>query len=355
MSKYTPYSELKIFHHIDNMNQFLKGERPAPIYLRIKPTNICNQKCFYCGYADDKVFDGRKVQHKESIPWSIMKKTISDMKEIGVKAVTFSGGGEPLCYPYILETLRMVMEENIDYSMITNGQALQGEAAKLLQKAKWVRISFDSANKDTYEGIRRVNTFDQILANIANFANAKMETCTLGINCVVTQNNANEIFDICKLVKELGADNIKLSPIMIKTEEESYHNAIKDSVMGQIKEAKIKLEDETFHIVDKYSNDAAIEDDYRKEYSKCHIQNFFAVIAADSKVYRCHQRAYMEVGELGDLTKQSFKEIWYSQETIDKVNDFNPQNDCCFRCVFDERNKLLDDFINIDRNHVNFI
>lgn len=153
MEKYTPYSELKIFHHTECIDKFLRRERVAPIYVRIKPTNVCNQKCYYCGYANDRVFDDRSVDSRESIPWEIMKNTLYEMKEIGVKAVTFSGGGEPLCYPYINETLQIVEDLGIDYSIITNGQALKGETAERLRKAKWVRISFDSAKKETYEGI----------------------------------------------------------------------------------------------------------------------------------------------------------------------------------------------------------
>ena len=51
MEKYTSYSDLKIFHHMDCIKDFLKGKRVPPIYLRIKPTNICNQKCYYCAYG----------------------------------------------------------------------------------------------------------------------------------------------------------------------------------------------------------------------------------------------------------------------------------------------------------------
>lgn len=355
MKKYSPYSEWKIFYHTDHINKLLKGERPGPIYIRMKPTNICNQRCYYCAYADDSLFDGRKVDSRQSIPWEIMEKTLYEMKEMGVKAVTFSGGGEPLCYPSVMDMLRTVETLGMDYSMITNGQALRGEAADYLKKAKWIRVSFDAAKRETYEGIRGVNTFDQILNNIENFARIKEATCTLGINCVVTHNNANEIFDICRLVKERGADNIKLSPILVKSQEEAYHREIKDLVMNQIEEAKKKLENEQFRIIDKYSNDIALNDSCEKEYSQCYIQNFFAVIAADSKVYRCHQCAYTQKGEIGDLSENSFKEIWYAQETIDKINHFNPQQECGFRCAFDERNRLLNDFIHMDKNHVNFI
>lgn len=355
MEKYTPYSELKIFQHTDRIKGFLEGQRVSPIYMRVKPTNICNQNCYYCGYADKCVFDDRTVNHRESIPWNILKTTLCEMKEMGVKAVTFSGGGEPLCYDSILEALRLVDELGIDYSMITNGQALLGEVAEALKKSKWIRVSFDSAKKETYEGIRGIKTFDRVTDNICNFAKIKDKSCTLGINCVVTHRNADEIYDICKLVKGLGADNIKLSPILVKEGEASYHDTIKERVMLQIAKAKAEIEDRTFRIIDKYSNDIAMDEFYEKEYCKCYIQNFFAVIAADSKVYRCHQRAYTKAGEIGDLQQQSFKEIWYSQETIHKINSFDPRNECKFRCAFDERNRLLNDFIHIDKNHVNFI
>lgn len=355
MENYTPYNELKIFRHTDRIADFLEGKRGEPIYIRIKPTNVCNQQCYYCAYANDSLFDGRNVNKRESIPWEILRKTIDEMAEIGVKAVTFSGGGEPLCYPYIIDAFKMLDKHEIDYSIITNGQALEGECIEYIKKAKWVRISFDSSRKETYEKIRGVHTYEQILNNIKKFAYIKDRNCTLGINCVVTHDNADDIFEICKLVKALGVDNIKISPILIKTDEEKYHERIKESVIEQIQKAKLQLEDEKFHIVDKYTNDVALQAECAKSYSQCYIQNFFTVIAADAKVYRCHQRAYTKEGEIGDLTKKSFKEIWYSKETLDNIKRFCPQESCKFSCAFHERNKLLDEFINMDMNHVNFI
>ncbi len=354
MAMYAPYSDLKIFHHIERVSGLLENKRVAPIYVRIKPTNVCNQRCFYCGYADDYLFDGRKVDKRESIPWNVMKDLIDDLAKMKVKAVTFSGGGEPLCYHSIKQTLELVQNYGLDYSMITNGQTLQGEIAEYLKYAKLVRISFDSYDPQTYEDVRRVKTHAEVLRNIEDFAKIKGK-CTLGINCVVTKQNATQIYDLCKLVKELGVDNIKLSPILIKENEAGYHEEIKDTVSEQIARAKEELQDKKFTIVDKYTNDLALDKDFHKGYTRCLIQEFFAVVAADSKLYRCHQRAYTMAGEIGDLAKHSFEEIWYSSDVIRKVRDFNPCTECQFRCAFDERNIILDDFLNIDQEHVNFI
>ncbi len=355
MGEFTPYSDLKIFYHTEAIRKLLNGERNSPIYVRIKPTNVCNQQCYYCAYADSRIFSDRHVEKRSSIPWDILSKTLYELKEMGLKAVTFSGGGEPLCYPKITDALQLVKQLEVDYSIITNGQALCGEAADLLRQARWVRISFDSAKRETYESIRGVGTYEKVIDNIRTFASIKDKRCALGINCVVTQSNAGEIYEICDLVKKLGVNNIKISPILIKKDQKDYHDKIKKYAMEQIDKAKMDLEDSGFRIIDKYSNDIALDGDYKKEYSRCWIQNFFAVIAADSKVYRCHQRAYTKTGELGDLAKRSFKEIWYDPETIKGGGTFNPEKECRFRCAFDERNRLLNDFMNIDKDHINFI
>ncbi len=355
MKEYSPYSSLKIFHHVDRIKGLLEGKRVAPIYIRIKPTNVCNQNCYYCVYANNLVFEGRNVDRRESIEWSCLEQVLYQSAEMGVKAITFSGGGEPLCYHSIDKALELVQGMGIDYSMITNGQALEGKNIELLKNAKWVRISFDSSNAKTYERVRGVNTYNNVVRNIEQFAKRKSGYCTLGINCVITKQNFMEIYDICKLAKELGVGNIKLSPIVVKKNEGDYHDEISSFVVEQIEKAKSELECTTFSIVDKYTDDIGITNRFIKNYERCLIQEFFTVIAADSKVYRCHQRAYLDSGLIGDLTEKPFKEIWYSDKTIRLAREYNACQECQFRCAFDERNILLNDFLNIDKDHVNFI
>ena len=48
------YSNLKIFWHQDKIKDILNNKISAPIYIRIKPTNVCNHSCFYCSYQNDK-------------------------------------------------------------------------------------------------------------------------------------------------------------------------------------------------------------------------------------------------------------------------------------------------------------
>lgn len=280
---------------------------------------------------------------------------MSDMKDMGVKALTFSGGGEPLCYHSIIPALKMVQDTGIDYSMITNAQELYGEKARLLENAKWIRVSMDATNAESYKKIRNVETYEKVIANIADFAKTKKSYCTLGINFVVTTDSYKDIYDFCKKMKETGVDNIKFSPLMVKEDIVGYHSKIRSLVEEQLEKAKLNLQDENFQIIDKYTGDMMLEDGFTKSYKRCYMKEVFTVIAADQKVYFCHQKAYRRDGLIGDISHRSFKDLWYSDEVSGTFENHDASRECCFRCAFEERNILLNDLINLDKNHINFI
>ena len=351
----TEYSDLKILCHPEKVKDIIEGRRTAPIYVRIKPTNICNQKCYYCAYANDEAVNNREVDRRVSIPWDKLQEVIEDLAQMGTKAVTFTGGGEPLCYPHIEDAIRMVRERGIDYSMISNGQALFGPVIHELAHAKWVRISLDSGNADTYQRIRGVKTYEKVIENVTEFARVKADTCVLGINFVVTSDNFDQVYEVCKVAHRIGVNNIKFAPLMLKEGMAEYHSKIKANVSSQIEQAKRDFEGTRFHIIDKYDFDPSVEGDFEKQYSNCCIKQIFTVIAADSKVYFCHQRAYTPEGVIGDISKQSFREMWFSEETTNRFNTMDAKKECNFRCVFEERNQLLNSLVNMDKNHINFI
>ena len=140
----TSYSAIKVFHHREILDSIEKGEIDAPLYIRIKPTNICNHHCRYCTYGsgntNQKTENRDLISYTDMIPRQKMLEIIDDRGDMAVKAVTFSGGGEPLTYPYIVETVKRIKEKNIELSLISNGQLLHGEIAELFYDAKNMQI-----------------------------------------------------------------------------------------------------------------------------------------------------------------------------------------------------------------------
>lgn len=82
---------------------------------------------------------------------------LDDFKDLDVKAITYSGGGEPLLYPYITEVLKKTKDNGIDLSIITNGQLLKDDKLTELIDAKWVRISMDYHNEKEFYKSRHVS------------------------------------------------------------------------------------------------------------------------------------------------------------------------------------------------------
>ncbi len=149
------YTNSKIFHFPKHLESVTRGERAAPIHIRLKPTNRCNHRCSYCCYRNRNLYLSELLHENDQIPQEKMRELIADFAAMGVKAVTFSGGGEPLSYPYIYETMQGLRAAKIKIATLTNGSLLTGRIAELLAKnAVWCRISMDAADAETYAAIR---------------------------------------------------------------------------------------------------------------------------------------------------------------------------------------------------------
>ena len=130
------YSHSKFFAFPDQISALRARQVTAPVHVRIKPTNICNHDCWYCAYHVENLQLGNLMEYKDRLPREKMMEIIDDLAEMGVKAVTFSGGGEPLIYPHIAEALNKLGESGIKLATLTNGSHLhEGIAAAFARDA----------------------------------------------------------------------------------------------------------------------------------------------------------------------------------------------------------------------------
>ena len=360
-----PYSAVKVFHHKEVLDALERNKHIAPFYIRLKPTNFCNHHCAYCTYGSgdthQKTENRDSVEYRDMIPWEKLQEIITDIGNMGVKALTFSGGGEPLTYPHIVDAAEKLREYGIDLSLITNGQLLRGKRAEAFAAAKWVRISFDSPRADLYARLRRIpeSSFHQVCENIREFSKNKNKDCVLGINFVISKTNCDYVYEAAALLKDLGVDNVKFAAVV--ENERQYHVPIKDKVIEQIHRAEKDLsapETEAsrgFRIVNNYENDWMDKNFTIQPFQTCYTCRLVTVIAADQKVYLCHTRAYDSKAVVGDLHEQSFRTMWFSKETENRLASLRPKQDCRNFCVYQERNQLIQAYFDTDMGHVNFI
>ncbi len=92
------------------------------------------------------------MNEKDEIPEPKMMEIIEDIIEMKVKAVTFSGGGEPFLYKPLLKVVRRLTDSSVQFAALSNGSRLDGELAEAFANhTTWIRISLDGWNDESYQ------------------------------------------------------------------------------------------------------------------------------------------------------------------------------------------------------------
>ena len=349
------YSNLKIVWYPDKLKALANGKVTSPIFVRLKPTNRCMHNCFYCAYNTKYTGMHPTMCRADELSKQKIMEVLSDLKKMGVKSVIYSGGGEPLYHPNIKEILQKTIDYKLHLAIITNGQLLEGEVAKILSNADWVRISLDYHNEKLFKEIRGVDVsmFHTLKNNIKNFSKIKKPKCNLGVNCVVHEKNKDYIYEIAKFCKNLGVETIRFSPVW-NPDFVNYHKPFKNKVETQLKKIKKELCNGDFEMYETYSSDLSSGASIKRKLKKCYWMQINPVIAADSNVYTCHNKAYDKKGFLGSIKNQSFKKLWFSKELEKKFNNFDPIKNCQHQCSSESRNMVIEDILNC-RETSNFI
>ncbi len=352
------YSKFKIFHFKDKVDSLPEENENIlpPLHIRIKPTNICAHNCWYCAYRADNLQLGKDMVSKDYIQKEKMMEIIDDVIEMGVKAVTFSGGGDPFYYPYLLDTVRKLSGTTVKFASLTNGAKLEGEVAKIFsQHATWLRISMDGWDDESYSSYRgiKIGEFTKIIGNMESFKKLGGK-CYLGVCLNVDQKNSSHVYEFVKRLKNVGVDSVKVAPCIVSNEgveNNEYHKSIFKQVKEQTKKAIDDLASEKFEIFDSYHQ---LDDKFGKEYSWCPYLQILPVIGADLNIYPCQDKAYnLDEGLIGSIKDKRFKEFWFSEKK--KYFKINPSTHCNHHCVANEKNKLVLDYLSADKNHLGFV
>ncbi len=355
------YVGSKIFHFPEKLADLQARRQSAPLHVRLKPTNRCNHSCTYCCFRNENLYLGERMNEADQIPREKMQEIVADLGRMGVRAVTFSGGGEPLLYPHIVEAIQGLLRAGVKVAVLTNGALLRGKVAEVLAcHATWIRVSMDAADAETYARNRRVATgeFEKVCGNIRNFSRISDRTCALGVNLIVTRENSGDVEAFLRMAKELGADHVKVSVAVVGTsprENAEYLTPFFDAVKEQLAKATIALADDSFSIVDKVHLPESVEEGFERSYPSCPFAQCLTVIAADQSVYTCQDKAYTESGLLGSIKDRSFAELWASDELKQALLRLDPSCECRHHCVAHGKNLVLMDYLQAHPEHVDFV
>jgi MoaA/NifB/PqqE/SkfB family radical SAM enzyme len=134
----------KLFHHQEAM-QALRDGKGMPISCWVAPTDVCNAKCSFCSV-------GERVG--DVLRFSQIEEFLGQLVPLGLKSVTFSGGGNPLIYKCketgkgINDLIERAHDHfGLEVAMITNGMPL----VEYREVVGWLNPSF-SKDGVTFSG-----------------------------------------------------------------------------------------------------------------------------------------------------------------------------------------------------------
>jgi MoaA/NifB/PqqE/SkfB family radical SAM enzyme len=352
------YTRMKIFHFREKLESLQRdsGVILPPVNVRVKPTNSCNHNCCYCAYRSEKLQLGQDMDQKDLIPREKMLEIVDDLAGMGVRAVTFSGGGDPFCYPHLLVTAQRLVERKLRFAALTNGSRLTGKIAEVFARhATWLRVSMDGWDDDSYAAYRGCpdDEFSRVLANMEAFKGIG-GSCYLGVSLVIDHRNCNHIYNLIRRLQGIGVDSVKVSPCIVSNsgaENNAYHRQISATVKEQTTRAIDACSGQGFEIFDSYHTQL---ETFAKSYTWCPYLQISPVIGADLNVYSCHDKAYnLKDGLLGSIRDTRFKAFW--EQDRDRFYRINPSQVCNHHCVADACNVQIHEYLDADPDHLAFV
>lgn len=350
------YSQLKPLLFGDRLESYRLAKPMLPVHVRIKPYNRCNHDCWYCAYRKEGLQLGDEMNEADTLPRGKFLELAADLADMGVQAVTFSGGGEPTLHRDLPEVISYLGGRGLKIGCLTNGSTLHRRVGDCLAEyATWARVSVDAWDDASYRKSRGLpdGSFSKLLRAMADFS-GRSKKCRLGVSFIITEDSAAHIAVACRQFKDAGVRDVKLSAVVTdnsSSENNQYHQGIRDMVAAQIELAQ-RLQDEKFTVLNHYHEMSARFD---KEYRRCAMANFLTVVGADQNVYLCQDKAYTSDGRLGNISNCSFRETWMSSAVQEKLLSFDPSTQCKHSCTSHPKNLLLNEAAELDQEHAAFV
>lgn len=310
---------------------------PEKIYLDI--TEECNLFCQMC--RDELCTTGKTMD-------IVLFKRIVDETAPYVKSYSLFNWGEPLLVKDFKERVeylneRKLAEATIDIS--TNGMLLSNDMIDFLYRNEViVTVSFDGADKATFEHIRRGANYKRICDNVKKLTKV-YEGVSIdlspGIYTSIQKDNSTQLKAIAELVYSLG---IRRMGYGLVTGPEQYSPALNDSLRYEIEQTSNFLNSHKM-LNDLYptrvgdylwSGEKYVSVDKFILNTNCNAPMIDASIAHNGDVFLC-----CNVGEYVDnITNKSFLDVWHGKrydELRCAVNSYDNMPDRCKKCTWFNR------------------
>jgi len=114
---------------------YLAGERVYPVNIEISPCGVCNASCAFCFYANTGELGGHRQVFLQR---THLECVLEDARALGVKSITWTGGGEPTLYPKFGDIAAFTSSLNLQQGLFTNALATPRYDPSFFE---WIRVT----------------------------------------------------------------------------------------------------------------------------------------------------------------------------------------------------------------------
>lgn len=288
-----------------------------PISISFEPTTSCNLRCPECPSGLRAFTRPRGMLDK-----AFFEKTMDELSK-ELLYLIFYFQGEPYLNPAFLDMVKYASDKGIYTATSTNAHYLTDQNARETIESGLDRliISIDGTTQEVYQQYRRGGHLDKVIAGAKNIVKWKRElkskTPFVFFQFLVVKPNEHQIEDVKKLAREVGVDQVRFKTAQVYDYEHGNPLIPTSDKFSRYR----KKEDGTYAIKNKLSN-------------HCWRLWHDPVITWDGQVVPCcfdKDAAH----RMGDLKKDSFKDIWHNGEYLDfrtKILKGRKNIDICANC-----------------------
>lgn len=331
----------------------------GPIILTLMLNNCCVTHCRYC-YADTKT----KVQHPLSTERIL--ELIREAADIGVQRIALMGG-EVLLHKDWMKILNALIDYNLSPEYISTKLPLTREVVLYLENMGYrgiVQVSLDTCDELVAGNLLGVKAgyVEKVMQGLKmlddSTLNYRVATVVTTYNCNLTL--LSELYRRLSVLKRMRDWGL----VPVHHSISKGYRAIADlkpckeqmiAVFNGLKEVVVQS---TFPVI---MDCQTIEARYRYasvgkcpfEGSKCTALRTHLFILPDGKVSICEQLYWNPHFIVGDVTKDSIREVWNSEKAMrlwqldkEKISSDSPCRECpVMEVCYSERNRCWADVI----------
>lgn len=338
------FSPYKILTYPEVLEAARRKNPMRPINLEINPINFCNQSCSWCTY-------GYLHERREMLPRDKIDELLLDAKEMGVKSVTWTGGGEPTVYKWLYEVASRAAELGLTQGINSNGSNIDQRLRTLIIKSfSYIRFSVDAGTSKIYEETHKVkpDAFDKVIKNIYSLCEERRginSKLIVGFSFLVDHSNVSDLATAAKLAKSIGVDYFQVKPIVnYTTSNEQFDRSsdlwrLLDDQIEQV--ADIRSENFRMQVLGhKFSDMLKANEAFGRTYNVCRGNELLATVGADGSVDVCCAFKGEKEWSFGNILTSRFKEIWDGSERLRVLSRIDVHK-CPPLCKAHEINKLV--------------